>query len=118
MKKGKEAIIYIKKIIGTVLLLGAVIYTGYSCNKQEKSRIRTENLPQITNRAEMEDALNVPKELYAVLNAPVCGTPVDAPFDILADDCIYILYSGEIIKESVYYPEDTVHLPCLCKAVE
>ena len=40
------------------------------------------------------------------MDSPVCGTPVDDVFDILADECIYILYSGEIIKSSVYYPED------------
>lgn len=54
----------------------------------------------------MEQALSGPKKLYAVLNAPVYGTPVDDPFDILADEYFYIQYSGEEIKSSVYYPED------------
>ena len=54
----------------------------------------------------MEQALSGPKKLYAVLNAPVYGTPVDDPFDILADEYFYIQYYGEEIKSSVYYPED------------
>lgn len=41
----------------------------------------------------MEQALSGPKKLYAVLNAPVYGTPVDDPFDILADEYFYIQYS-------------------------
>lgn len=36
MNKLKKYTPYIKKIIGTTLLLGAVIYTGYSCSIMEK----------------------------------------------------------------------------------
>ncbi|MGN1101976.1 MAG: hypothetical protein ACI4RG_07265 [Huintestinicola sp.] len=65
-----------------------------------------ENTPQITNQAEMENALSGEKALYAVLNAPISGSPVDDPFGILTDEYFYIRYEGEIIKASVYYPED------------
>lgn len=105
-EKGRKIFSLHKKIIGTALLLGAVIYTGYSCSIQSKIEKQAENLPQITNREEMAAALSGPKTLYAVLDAPVCDSPVDDVFDILADEYFYIQYTGEVIKASVYYPED------------
>lgn len=62
-------------------------------------------LPQITNKTELENALSGTKKMYAVLNAPVSGSPVDDVFDILTDEYFYIRYSGENIKLSVYYQD-------------
>ncbi|MGN0613062.1 MAG: hypothetical protein ACI4JB_04100 [Porcipelethomonas sp.] len=63
------------------------------------------DLPRITNEAEMREALSGEKTLYAVLNASVTGSAVEDVFDILAEDYIYIMYSGEEITASIYYPE-------------
>lgn len=60
-----------------------MVYTVRSCVIQEKIEKFPDDLPQITNRAEMEEALRGPRKMYAVLKAPVTGTPVDDAFDIL-----------------------------------
>lgn len=41
--------------------------------------------------------------MYAILNAPVSGSPADDVFCILTDEYLYIEYSEEMIKESIYY---------------
>lgn len=64
-----------------------------------------ESLPQIKNKAQMEEALSGSETLYAVLDAPVSGSPAEDIFDILNMDCLYILYRGESIQSSVYYED-------------
>ncbi|MCI7766976.1 MAG: hypothetical protein MSJ26_03210 [Oscillospiraceae bacterium] len=95
MKKLKEYMPSIKKMIGIGLILFAVIFSFRRCYNIGKSEEDAQALPQITSRKEMKEALSRPKEIYAVLNAPVSGTPVKDPFDILTDEYIYINYSGE-----------------------
>ena len=48
-----------------------MIYTGYSCSRQEKNTEMAAELPQITNKTELEIALSGTPKFYAVLNAPV-----------------------------------------------
>ena len=70
MSKAKKYSPLIKKIIGTALLLWAVIFTAISCSRQDKSEKMVSELPQITNKAELNEALSGTERLYAVLNAP------------------------------------------------
>lgn len=55
-----------------------------------------EDLPQITNESELREAMNGPKTMYAVLNAPVSGSAVDDPFELLTYEyftsCIWVRY--------------------------
>lgn len=95
----------LRKYIIIVLLIGAVIFSFISCAKMVETDETAENLPQITNKSQLQEALSGSKKLYAVLKAPVKGSVVEDEFDILNDEYFYIQYSGETLESSVHYED-------------
>ena len=88
------------------ILAAAIAYTCHSCMVQGEQSEKAESLPKITNKKDMKEALKGPNQIYAVLNAPVSGSAAKDEFGIFKEECLYIEYSGETIKASVYYPDD------------
>lgn len=103
MKEKSWLILHWKRVVIIALLLFAIIYTVYSCGKQSDIEQSADGLPQITSKAEMQEALSGPKKMYAVLNAPVSGSAAEDVFDILTDEYIYIQYIGETFSPKVYH---------------
>lgn len=105
MKEKPWILLHWKRVIIIALLLFAIIYTVYSCEVQSDIEKTADELPQITSRAEMQEALSGSKKMYAVLNAPVSGSAAEDVFDILTDEYIYIQYIGETFSPKVYNME-------------
>lgn len=118
MKKKKEKkrkkdfsffwLLYGKWILVAVILVSAIIFTGHSLKVQEQSEGVVENLPRITNKEELEEALNGKEQMYAALHAPVSGSAAKDSFGIIKDDCIYIEYEREEFV-MVVLPADDLH---------
>lgn len=112
-KKGKKDhslfwLLYGKWILIAVILVITIIFTCHSLKVQEQSEDIVENLPRITNKEELEGALNGKEQMYAVLHAPVSGSAAQDSFGIIKDDCIYIEYEREEFV-MVVLPADDMH---------
>lgn len=101
-------LLYGKWILIAVILVVTIIFTCHSLKVQKRSEDVVENLPRITNKEELEEALSGKEQMYAVLHAPVSGSAAQDSFGIMKDDCIYIEYEREEFV-MVVLPADDMH---------
>lgn len=92
-----------KKFFGIIVLAAlafTVGFTIYSCAEGSRQEDIAQSLPQITTKAQLEEARAGDPQVYACLNVPITGSAAKDRFHILKDDYISIMYHGEEYVET------------------
>ena len=94
-------------VIGWLAFLVVLVFTFDSCARQGSQEEFIAKLPQISNQAELEKALQGQPALYAVLKAPISGQAANDPLHLLANPQVAIYYKHEEYQAHEEYNSET-----------